>query len=88
MIPNFKKMSSQEIKQFMHISKIRICKDCKGSKEQNSGNSFYCVACIEKHKIKQEGLKQSQNKFDKFAKQYPQLDFDKIVELYKLQEVK
>ena len=88
MIPNFEKMSSQEVKQFMHIPKIRICKDCKSNKEQNSGNSFYCMACIEKHKIKQKSLEQSQDKFDNFAKQYPQLDFNEIVKLYKLKEIK
>ena len=46
LIPEFK--TPAEAIKFLHIPKKRKCGICKGAKEQNNGNSFFCNSCLEK----------------------------------------
>lgn len=58
MIPNFK--TPQEAIAFLKLPQKRKCMKCKGKKEQQNGNAFYCNACIETNKAKAVELKKSQ----------------------------
>lgn len=84
LIPNFNEMTPQEVKHYLHIPKKRKCIRCKGKKEQNNGNAFWCNACLNKNKINQKELAVSRAKFAEFAKDHPNLSLEQQAELYKL----
>ena len=63
LIPNFK--SPQEAIKFLHIPKKRKCIKCKGKKEQNNGNAYWCDSCLKKQEIKNKENKKSQEFYRK-----------------------
>ena len=58
LIPKFK--TAKEALKFLHIPKKRKCLKCKGKKEQNNGNAFWCNSCLKKQELKNKELKKSQ----------------------------
>jgi hypothetical protein len=82
MLPDFNKMTTKEVKEYIHQPIRRICIKCHGKKEQHNGNAYYCNACLDKQNIEQNRLKQSQAQFAQFADMHPDLSFKELVTLY------
>lgn len=58
LVPKFK--TADEALAFLKMPKKRKCGKCKGRKEQDNGNSFYCNACLKNNAKKVLELKKSQ----------------------------
>jgi len=46
LLPNFEKLGATRTAQFLHIPKRLKCMKCKGKREQDNGNAFWCTKCL------------------------------------------